>query len=156
MIEAGEYQGVKIYLGSLGEFVANIDGVGVTAPSMASMRKKISAAKEVTFEPFDAISNYYNNEVRLASIVGIRKSNVRAHRSTRVFVDSNGQEYRTVLPATAENIALCKNDMKVRDDCQNEIKRQRRLMDVAHEAIIVVNAEQYLADAAAKKKGEQA
>ena len=144
MIEAGEYQGVQVFLSPNGDFVANIDGMKTIAPSMVSMKKKISTAKQVSFEPFDVISNYYNNEVRITKIINVRKSTGRVGRGQLVFVGADGQEFRTVLPATPENIELCKAEMRIRDECQNEIRRQRLLMDVAREAIVAIGPDRYL------------
>ncbi len=103
--------GVAVTMTPAGSFQAVVGGVTLTAPSFASIKKKIEKAG--AFEPFEAFHvEGWRSEVQRFTVTGIRKAgNGRSvpHGTRFTYVTREGNTVDTrafVYKATPENLAI--------------------------------------------------
>lgn len=136
-----EYKGVKINFDIVrARFCAQLPNVRLFAPSLDSMRKKITDHQAMNFEPFSAFE-FNNDELEAVRVITVRQS---AYLNGRfVFVTASGREHSAIPLQTPVNKALIKEYHNVLKINRAKVKQLEAEIEKAREAIPMVKAEDY-------------
>jgi hypothetical protein len=127
-----KHKGTDIIVTAGGEFTARVNGIDLTAGSLAAIRKKID--KSAPFTPFDAftVDDFYQEGIRKHRIVGVKK--IRG-RLSHEFITDKGHTIQNLHVSSKAALERAKKWLDQRAKHRKQREAMEKLEDKLQEEI---------------------